>query len=418
MKVMQGAALRDSVSDTPPPSVTPVFQQGVVALSLVFGAIIVLWVRPTDNPVMAALTLLLCMAVPGALSELFLVRSWRDPATGIDFARVRPDLRRMLQKLVGLWTIYALLLCAYLFLPVYRQPLYASLQQVLPVIFPWLIALSIPYVALVDAVQREPEDRLWRFGGIILGQAGIDRTGMGNWLLGWLVKAFFLPLMFCFLTGYIRDLWAFSLDPEERTSQQAFVLVYQTLYFVDVAVGALGYCMTFRLLGTHIRSANPTLGGWIVAVACYPPFWDSIGGAYFAYNDDWEWGAWLWDHPVLYTVWGALILASIGIYAWATLAFGLRFSNLTHRGVITNGPYRYTKHPAYIAKNLSWWLTAIPFIPEDGSIATGVTACAMLAGINVIYWLRARTEETHLRADPDYRAYADWIDRNGLFRRR
>ena len=39
-----------------------------------------------------------------------------------------------------------------------------------------------------------------------------------------------------------------------------------------------------------------------------------------------------------------------------------RFSNLTHRGIITNGPYRYSKHPAYLAKNLSWWLVSMPFM--------------------------------------------------------
>lgn len=39
----------------------------------------------------------------------------------------------------------------------------------------------------------------------------------------------------------------------------------------------------------------------------------------------------------------------MAIYAWATIMFGGRFSNLTHRGIITNGPYPWTKHPAYRA---------------------------------------------------------------------
>ena len=32
-----------------------------------------------------------------------------------------------------------------------------------------------------------------------------------------------------------------------------------------------------------------------------------------------------------------------------------------------------------------------------------------LAGWNMIYFLRAMTEERHLRADPDYRAYCEHV---------
>ncbi len=56
------------------------------------------------------------------------------------------------------------------------------------------------------------------------------------------------------------------------------------------------------------------------------------------------------------------------IYAWATLAFGIRFSNLTYRGVLTNGPYRFTRHPAYVSKNLFWWLSVLPFMVSSGSM--------------------------------------------------
>ena len=34
--------------------------------------------------------------------------------------------------------------------------------------------------------------------------------------------------------------------------------------------------------------------------------------------------------------------------------FSFRFSNLTHRGIITSGPYRFTKHPSYVSKNIAW----------------------------------------------------------------
>lgn len=395
-----------------PRSATPAFQAALVFLFFLVASWIVLRVRPTQDPATAALLMIAIVAIPGALTEFFIVRSWQD---GLDFSRFRPSVARIGQKLLGLWAIFALILATYQNLPVYGLDLYEPVRQVAPLVVLWSALLSVPYVALVDGVQCDPEDVLWRFGGVLLRRPDIAYTGIGNWLLGWLIKAFFLPLMFSFLSGYIADLWAFTLDGE-RLSQKIYVLLYQSLYFVDVTIGALGYCMTFRLLGTHIRSSEPTLVGWVVALVCYPPFWFGVSDAYFAYDPDWQWGAWLWDSPVLYTIWGCLILLAVGVYVWATVAFGLRFSNLTNRGIITNGPYRYTKHPAYIAKNLSWWLIAIPFVPEDGTIGTAVICCVMLLGVNALYFLRAKTEERHLMADPDYRAYAEWIARHGIFR--
>src|SRR5208283_2486604 len=113
------------------------------------------------------------------------------------------------------------------------------------------------------------------------------------------------------------------------------------------------------------------------------------------------WGAWLRGVPWLYELWGCLIVLLVFFYVWSTVAFGARFSNLTHRGIITNGPYRYTKHPAYLAKNLSWWLIAMPFMPS-GNGAHFVRCCMLLGVLNGIYYLRAKTEERHLLLDPVY----------------
>src|SRR5208282_5890272 len=115
-----------------------------------------------------------------------------------------------------------------------------------------------------------------------------------------------------------------------------------------------------RLLDTHIRSVEPTVAGWLVALICYQPFYSVIGRFYLQYEDNTYWDNWPW--PALQAVWGAAIIALASIYALSTVAFGLRFSNLTHRGIITSGPYRFTKHPAYLSKNLSWWLISVPFV--------------------------------------------------------
>ena len=194
-----------------------------------------------------------------------------------------------------------------------------------------------------------------------------------------------------------------------------FDSLYDGFYFLDVGVAALGYLLSLRIIDSHLRSAEPTTLGWVVALACYEPFWSVIGRQYLAYETPYTWGAWLWNHPLAYALWGSLILLLVAVYVWATVAFGTRFSNLTHRGIITGGPYRWTKHPAYLAKNLSWWLMYIPFLAPGGA-AMQLRSCLLLAGLNLVYLLRARTEERHLARDPDYVAYARWIEQHGLLR--
>jgi protein-S-isoprenylcysteine O-methyltransferase Ste14 len=162
-----------------------------------------------------------------------------------------------------------------------------------------------------------------------------------------------------------------------------------------------------------MRSVEPTLEGWLVALVCYQPFYALIGGAYFRYEGSVNWETWTSTSPMLRNVlMTAIILLSL-TYAFSTVAFGLRFSNLTHRGIITGGPYRFSKHPAYLTKNLSWWLISVPFALNDGW-AQAARRCALLLLLNGIYFLRARTEERHLSADPTYVAYAEWINEHGL----
>ena len=55
----------------------------------------------------------------------------------------------------------------------------------------------------------------------------------------------------------------------------------------------------------------------------------------------------------------------------------------------------------------------MPFLVTTGSMADAVrnTVDALLWSARIYYW-RARTEEKHLMADPDYAEYAEWMERN------
>jgi protein-S-isoprenylcysteine O-methyltransferase Ste14 len=125
------------------------------------------------------------------------------------------------------------------------------------------------------------------------------------------------------------------------------------------------------------------------------------------------WAYWLQGQPALLWGWAGLLVLLTGVYAWATFAFGLRFSNLTYRGVLTNGPYRFTRHPAYLSKNLFWWCSTLPFLVTNGSWTDPVRNTVILGIVSGIYFWRAKTEEAHLLAeDAKYREYHAWMAAN------
>ena len=98
-----------------------------------------------------------------------------------------------------------------------------------------------------------------------------------------------------------------------------------------------------------------------------------------------------------------VILLLFLVYGWATVSLGTKCSNLTNRGIVFHGAYKWVRHPAYIAKVSAWWLALLPIIfsfPEAG--------LAMLVW-TALYFLRAITEERHLAKDPDYIEYCKQV---------
>jgi hypothetical protein len=74
------------------------------------------------------------------------------------------------------------------------------------------------------------------------------------------------------------------------------------------------------------------------------------------------------------------------------------------------------KHPAYISKNISWWLISIPFISIEGA-EVAIKHSLLLLVLNFVYYLRAKTEERHLSLDPVYVQYATAMNERGIFRK-
>ena len=369
------------------------------------------------STVQAALVIALALAVPLVLLELLVRRIYRRQATGIDFSRqATVDWQRVGIKLLGYYLTLGIIALLYWLVPVYRADFYRPFWELLQIVWPFFVFGVIPYFIWLDRYLLNPHDGYWLCGKFFLKPwREMDRGKLGQFALAWLVKGFFLPLMFGLFCNGVEYFRAADLARALSQPSYGYGVLWEFFYVIDLVFVIVGYTLTVRLLDTHIRSTEPTLSGWVAALLCYEPFWGLTYGSYVAYNlDGFSWGHWLNDSPLLYTLWGSTILLITAMYASTSVAFGMRFSNLTHRGIITNGLYRYCKHPAYVAKNLSWWLISIPFIADSG-VLDALRDSLLLLLVNLIYFARARTEERHLSWDPVYVQYATAMNQRSVF---
>jgi len=370
---------------------------------------------PLAGPYAALLTLVFTSA-PMVLWSVLVDKVHRRRSTGIDWANPRPlsavsDVS--VTKLAGLWATWALIGLFYCIARWYWRDGYLFSMEVIGTAAVPMFVLSIPYVLWLDRVLVEPRDGAWHFGAMLIGREHFDPAEVRRHLLAWVVKGFFGAFMISILPGGFEgivtlDLAALPGDPVRLANA-----LIELLFLFDVHIGTVGYLMTLKLLDAQIRSANPFLAGWVAALMCYPPFILMGEGGPLSYHENTaDWAFWMQGHTMLIWAWGALLVSLTAVYAWATVAFGLRFSNLTYRGVLTIGPYRYTRHPAYLSKNLFWWCSTLPFLATTGALTDVVRNTVILGLVSAVYFWRAKTEEKHLLAeDAKYRAYHAWSAR-------
>ncbi|MBX3560247.1 MAG: protein-S-isoprenylcysteine methyltransferase [Sphingomonas sp.] len=368
---------------------------------------------------LAALVALLACAVPMVAWSLIVDKVHRRATTGIDWAMpcrpLKDSIDISIVKIAGLWGIWAAIGACYCIARWYWDGAYLFAMQVIGVaIIPFAVA-SIPYVIWLDRRLAEPRDGAWHFGLMLIGRPGeAEREQVHEFLRAWAVKGFFLAFMISIVPGN----WEVTIAADSAwiaaSPVNLALWLIGAMFLVDVTFATVGYVLTLKPLDAHIRSANPYAAGWTAALICYPPFiLMNPGGPLDYHMGSGEWTHWLADHPLAMALMGLWLAFLTGVYAWATVAFGLRFSNLTHRGILTHGPYAWTKHPAYVAKNLYWWCAVLPFLATSGNPVDMIRNTAVLALVSGVYYWRAKTEEQHLSEDPAYVDYAEWMDRNG-----
>jgi protein-S-isoprenylcysteine O-methyltransferase Ste14 len=368
----------------------------------------------------AGFTAVIACGLPMVLWSLLVDKVHRNASTGMDWEGPPRPWRAILDislvKIAGLWATWLAIAIFYCVARWYWSGNYHYSVNLFMDAAPWLLLCSFPYVAWVDRRLAEPKDATYAFGQWVIGGAAgkPDMGQVANHARAWAVKGFFLAFMLSIVPGNFASVVDWRLDHALANPVNLAAFLIAVMFMIDVCMATVGYLLTMKVLDSHIRTANPFLAGWVAALICYPPFVLMGGGGPLDYHAGGaEWDVWTQGHIGLQWLLGGWLVLLTALYAWATVVFGIRFSNLTHRGILTHGPYRWTRHPAYLSKNLFWWFSSLPFLTLSGSLTDMVRNCAMLAITNAVYYWRAKTEEKHLSADPDYRAYSEWMDRNG-----
>jgi protein-S-isoprenylcysteine O-methyltransferase Ste14 len=299
------------------------------------------------------------------------------------------------------------------------------------VLYSYLIA-GLPYVLVTRAFKHDPESDRRDLSGLmgkVLLKAGTllrvsrERHAFDEYdkkaTRALLVKLFFTPLMTHYFLdnfshmvsniGYmlntVPDLIASNQYTHSRFNNDLYNVSVATIFSIDVGLAWCGYVISSRWVDNQTVSAEPTMLGWLVALICYPPF-QMVSGLYYASPG---------EKDILFlanqwatTIFTTMMVLSYVVYMMATLWFGVRFSNLTNRGIIRKGPYAIVRHPAYASKNFSWWLVMFPVIVYNAThtgLQVAVLQTVGLVFITWIYYLRAITEERHLGVDPYYQDY-------------
>jgi protein-S-isoprenylcysteine O-methyltransferase Ste14 len=372
-----------------PPSVVPV-TDGLTGLgSLSMAWLLVMWLRP---PLLLATWLVLvATALPMMLRELA-----RSPALPRRSSADRPLL-----WLAG----FVVATVPMLFVHGQGGGLLA-----------WLVAWTVvlPAFALRLAAEHRRNGSLTADGlPLAIGRAlffadwvGLKATAGPARL--WFLKAFFIPVyaasLFALLSAALKN------DLQGPLAWLTLAVIFA--YTIDLAFALSGYVFASNALVPTVKSTQPRLSGWIVCLLCYAPVCEHWGDFKRVVNGEIGWPTSLTQDAGVIAA-AVLMIVPLALYVSATVVFGLRFSNLSNRGVISSGPYRYMKHPAYFAHVGNSWIITFVFLPAAGAT---LTASQMLVPVafTILYRYRAVTEEMHMREDAGYAAYCDWIARHGL----
>lgn len=290
---------------------------------------------------------------------------------------------------------------------------YVSFVMDMLVLLPVIIIALPCYVYFSDRRLAEPNDEYAQLALMLSQEQPYNRLMVKKFMLKTAVKVVFIPFMY---SGFLADLMWLLNTSWDGSLPSTSVLLFNIGVNLDMLVAIFGYLISSSLINNQIVDTDDHLLGWIVALLCYPPL-QTLRNQISSQTDNLIWS----DIIPADTIWYWLMFLAINlswiVYWLATFEFGMGFSNLSWRKLVNTGVYRYTKHPAYVAKNLYWWLHTLPFCGVVAFSANWWENMLTLLSTSLIYYGRACSEERHLMKFPEYQAYAEHISQHGIFRK-
>lgn len=340
--------------------------------------------------------------------------------------RMSTVLLRTMTKFLGVLVgIIAIYFAIWLF-PEYKNA--ARIEFITQATLPFLafiVPASFIVIFATEYILGEKRDGTYQFGLLARLQIReIDWNVFFDGVLEWLVRCIFLLINFFSASVLLSRLRATGV-PDLGNSFADFVLAIDTLIFTVIIFSILpGYIFASRLIGTEVKKVDRTWFGWLITLSSYPPLYAAVSAGWLRYIPTPEQsgitgGIPLWSqiasgHPYVLYILGALIIFMALFHLWGEALLGIRSANLSMRGIITTGAFRFTKHPVYVSKCFQWGFLYLPFLNAIGfldSFRLGILfllMCAVFAG-------RALAEEKLLSEDKDYVKYALYMDDKSIF---
>ncbi len=320
---------------------------------------------------------------------------------------------------------------AFIFFLVWLLPAYDSAvtlsrlrEALLPTLL-FVIPASIILIFATEYILGEKRDGTFQIGLLArLRTREIDWTIFFDGVREWLLRCFFLLINFYALVWYIAYLRTNGL-PDIGGDFATFITRLDLAIFGMIVASILpGYIFASRLISTELKKVDRTWFGWAINLCCYPPINDALFGGWIRYVPAAEtaavyqgvpaWAFHTASSPALMLLVAGLIIFFAIIHLWGEAIVGIRAANISMRGIVTIGPFSYTRHPIYVSKCFQWATLYFPVLNAVG-IVNPIQSGILFLLVCAIYGGRALSEERLLATDASYVKYAMYMDHKSVF---
>ena len=319
----------------------------------------------------------------------------------------------------------------FIFFAVWLFPAYehatniGRLQEATLPFLAFIIPVSFFVILATEFLLGEKRDGTYQLGLLARWRVReIDWRIFFDGFLEWLLRCFFLLINFYAAVWYLSNLRTYGL-PDITGNFVDFILRLDLAIFGMIIFAILpGYVFASRLIGTELKKVDRTWFGWAINLSCYPPLNAAVFGSWVGYRPSPEmieiyqgiptWAYHTLQSPALLYVVAGIIIFLAFMHLWGEAILGIRAANMSSRGIITTGPFSFTRHPIYVSKCFQWGFLYFPVLNAIGfldAIQSGLLfflVCAIYAG-------RALGEEKLLATDENYVKYALYMDDKSMF---